>query len=107
MKKASFWAWFWISLGAVYFFLPLIGTLIFSLRKQRDVLGLAAYESALSDPKFLETFGFSVLMALLTILVSFLLTIPTAYWVQLRLPRLRPVVGDSGYRPRLWSYQDL
>ena len=31
-------------------------------------------------------------MALLTIVVSLLLIVPTAYWVQLRLPRLRPVI---------------
>ena len=31
-------------------------------------------------------------MALLTIVVGVLLVVPTAYWVQLRLPRLRPLV---------------
>lgn len=92
MRRASFWAWLWITLGTIYFLLPLIGTFIFSLRARRGTLSLAAYESAFSDPKFLESFGFSTLMAVLTIIVSLLLTVPTAYWVQLRLPRLRPVV---------------
>ena len=31
-------------------------------------------------------------MALLTIVVGILLVVPTAYWVQLRLPKLRPLV---------------
>ena len=31
-------------------------------------------------------------MAVLTILVSILLIVPTAYWIRLRLPKLRPVV---------------
>jgi putative spermidine/putrescine transport system permease protein len=92
MKKAGFWAWFWVSLGGLYFFLPLIGTFMFSLRAKRDVLSFAAYDSAFSDPKFIESFGFSALMAVLTIIVSLLICVPTAYWVQLRLPRLRPVI---------------
>ena len=33
-----------------------------------------------------------MLMGLLTIVVGVLLVVPTAYWVQLRLPKLRPVV---------------
>ena len=31
-------------------------------------------------------------MAVLTIVVSLVLIVPTAYWIRLRLPRLRPVV---------------
>ncbi|HEX9924530.1 MAG TPA: ABC transporter permease subunit [Anaerolineae bacterium] len=92
MRKAGFWAWLWIILGAIYFLLPLIGTFMFSLRARRDTLSFAAYSSAFSDPKFIESFGFSALMAGLTIIVSLVLIVPTAYWVQLRLPRLRPVI---------------
>ena len=32
------------------------------------------------------------LIALLTIIVGILLVVPTAYWIRLRLPKLRPVV---------------
>jgi putative spermidine/putrescine transport system permease protein len=46
----------------------------------------------LGDPRFIETFVFSNLMAICTILASLLLIVPTAYWVHLRLPRWRPVV---------------
>ena len=45
-----------------------------------------------NDPKFLESFRFSLVMAVVTIVASVLLIVPTAYWVELRLPRLRPVV---------------
>jgi putative spermidine/putrescine transport system permease protein len=92
MKRGSFWAWLWITLGALYFLLPLIGTFIFSLRAKKDTFSLLAYENAFSDPKFLEAFGLSTLLAILTIIVSLLIVVPTAYWVQLRLPRLRPVI---------------
>ena len=46
----------------------------------------------LADPRFQATFGYSSLVALCTIILGVLLVVPTAYWVRLRLPRLRPVV---------------
>lgn len=92
MKRGGFWAWFWFILGWLYFILPLLGTFLFSLRAKRDTLSFLAYETVFNDPKFWETFSFSALMGLLTIVVSLLLIVPTAYWVQLRLPRLRPVI---------------
>jgi putative spermidine/putrescine transport system permease protein len=92
MKRGSFWAWFWITLGVLYFFVPLLATLNFSLRAQRGVLSLTAYANVFSDPRFFETFSFSLEMAVLTIIVSVLLIFPTAYWILLRLPRLRPVM---------------
>src|SRR5689334_16348399 len=91
-RRINLWAWLWIALGVLYFLLPLIGTLNFSLRAKRGVLSLTAYENVFKDPKFFETFSFSLEMAVLTIVVSLLLIVPTAYWVQLRLPRLRPVI---------------
>src|SRR5438270_12590471 len=92
MRRFPLMSWVWVILGGLYFFLPLYGTLDFSLRKLRDTLSFAAYQSAFSDPEFARTFLFSNEMALLTILVSLVLIVPTAYWVHLRLPRLRPVV---------------
>ena len=92
MKRSTFWAWFWLLIGTIYFFLPLIATLDFSLRAQRNTLSLLAYERVLQDPQFISSFLFSARMSLLTILFGVLLIIPTAYWVHLRLPHLRPLV---------------
>jgi putative spermidine/putrescine transport system permease protein len=92
MRKSRFWPWLWIALGVLYFLLPLIGTLGFSLRARRGVLSLDAYQNVFGDRRFFTTFIFSLEMAVLTIIVSLLLIVPTAYWVHLRLPRLRPFV---------------
>jgi putative spermidine/putrescine transport system permease protein len=92
MRRTRFWSWLWITLGVLYFFVPLLATLNFSLRQRRGVLSLSAYQSVFGDPLFFRTFAFSLQMAVLTIVVSLLLIVPTAYWVHLRLPRLRPVV---------------
>jgi len=92
MKRFPVWSWLWFILGALYFLLPLYGTLDFSLRAKRGTLSLLAYERALSDPQFIRSFTFSTQMAVYTIIVGLLLIVPTAYWVHLRLPKLRSVI---------------
>jgi putative spermidine/putrescine transport system permease protein len=86
------WAWIAFTIGMIYFFVPLIGTLEFSLRMRRGVYSLDAYRVVLADPRFQATFLYSTVMALLTILVGVLIVVPTAYWVRLKLPRWRPFV---------------
>ena len=86
------WSWLALAVGVIYFALPLIGTLEFSLRKRRGEYSLDAYREVLADPRFQETFSYSVMMALFTIVFGVLLVVPTAYWVRLKLPRLRPVI---------------
>lgn len=91
-RSVSFWSWLWVVLGALYFLTPLYATFVFSLRMKKDVLSFAAYEKVLGDPEFLKALGFSVQMAFLTIVISLLIIVPTAYWVRLKMPQLRPVV---------------
>ncbi len=90
MRANRLWSWLFIALGIVYFALPLIGTLEFSLKLRRGAYSLDAYWAVLGDPRFQQTFMYSVLMALATIVVGVLLVVPTAYWVRLKLPRWRP-----------------
>ncbi|MBK8770069.1 MAG: ABC transporter permease [Rhizobiales bacterium] len=92
MKITRFWSWLTFALGFLFFFLPLIGTFEFSLRARRGVYSFDAYRSVLGDPQFRETFTYSVVMALLTIVLGILIVTPTAFWVRLKLPRLRPVI---------------
>jgi putative spermidine/putrescine transport system permease protein len=81
-------SWIVLLVSIVYFSLPLLGTLIFSLRAP----GFAAYRDTLNDPLLYKTMGYSLLIAVITVVVSVILLVPTAFWVRLRLPRLRPVV---------------
>lgn len=87
-----FWAWAAILFGVAYFILPLMGMTEFSLRMRRGVYSLDAYVKVINDPKFQETFSYSVVMALFTIAFGIILVVPTAYWVRLKLPRVRPYV---------------
>ena len=87
LKFKSLWSWIWFLIGALYFILPLYATLDFSLRMERDTIGFKAYRVAFADPKFVETFARSNILAVITIIVSIILIVPTAYWVRLRLPQ--------------------
>jgi len=91
-RRSNVWSWFWFILGLLYFFIPLISTLEFSLRMVKDKYTFEAYRVAFQDPEFYSSFGYSLLWAVLTIFVSLLLVVPTAYWVQLKLPKARPFV---------------
>lgn len=75
--------------GIIYFVLPLIGTLIFSL-KDRPFLN--AYTSILSDQQFFASLGYSFTVGIITIALSIAIMVPTAFWVRLKMPRARPFV---------------
>jgi putative spermidine/putrescine transport system permease protein len=93
-RRAPTWgrigSWIVFILGVTYFLLPLLATLLFSLRLQP--FG-RAYENVLvRDPRFVSSLIYSGIVGTLTIMLSILLIVPTAFWVRLRLPRLRPYV---------------
>jgi putative spermidine/putrescine transport system permease protein len=87
-----FLAWVTLFFGLLYFFLPLAGMTEFSLKMRRGEYSLDAYAVVLGDPRFQQTFTYSVVMALATIVFGILLVVPTAYWVRLKLPAARPYV---------------
>ena len=92
MKRNSFWSWIVFIIGMIYFFLPLFAVFEFSLRAKRGVYSFEAYRVAFMDPEFYRNFGMSLFWAFLTIIISLVLIVPTAYWVHLRMRRWRPVV---------------
>ena len=92
MKAQRLVSWIIFAFGAAYFLLPLIGTVEFSLRARRGVYSLDAYRNVLSDPQFRDTLTYSFVLAILTIVLGVLIVAPTAFWVRLKLPALRPVV---------------
>ncbi|WP_420960948.1 ABC transporter permease [Brucella sp. IR073] len=92
MKAQRIGAWIAFAIGAIYFLVPLIGTFEFSLRMRRGEYSFDAYRVVFSDPTFQATFAYSAVLGLLTILFGMLLVVPTAYWIRLRLPQIRPVV---------------
>ena len=58
---------------------------------RRGVYSFDAYRVVLADPRFQATFSYSVRGALHHRLRC-VVVVPTAYWIRLRMPWLRPVV---------------
>ena len=78
--------------AASYFIIPLIATFYFSLKMTRGTLSFAAYQSVFQSQEFLSTLGYSTLASLAAIVMGAVIIVPTAYWVRLKLPKLRPLV---------------
>ncbi len=93
MKRGGLvWSWFWMILGILYFFLPLLATFLFSLRAIKGVLSFKAYQNLFVTTDFVTNFSYSLVWAIFTIVVGILIFVPTAYWVRLRVPQFRTAV---------------
>lgn len=109
MRKVVAWAI--LIFCAAYLIVPLLTQFDYSLRMRRGELSLQAYQNVLSIPpnaieiktqpalsiqaklpRFYSSLLFSSLMALLTVILSMILIVPTAYWVNWRLPKWKPIV---------------
>jgi putative spermidine/putrescine transport system permease protein len=88
-------AYVWLALGGLYFFLPLLATLLFSLKSNATgkCCTLASYGWVVHNGDFWHTIKISALLAVETIVVCLVLFVPTIYWVHLKLPKLRPVIA--------------
>jgi putative spermidine/putrescine transport system permease protein len=84
------WAWIIFILGALYFILPLLGTFFHSIKTRPDIF--LAYRQVFADPRFFGGLVYSFVVGVITIVISLLIIVPTAYWVRLKVPRLRPLV---------------
>jgi putative spermidine/putrescine transport system permease protein len=83
------WWWLVFIAGFLYFFVPLLSTFEFSMRSKPL---FSAYTNAITDPKFFSSLLYSFVIGIITIVLSIGLILPTAYWVRLKVPRLRPWV---------------
>jgi putative spermidine/putrescine transport system permease protein len=88
-RKGAPWGWLVFIIGILYFIVPLVATFEVSLRAKPF---LAAYTNSFADSKFASSLAYSFIVGVITVILSIALIVPTAYWVRLRAPRLRPIV---------------
>ena len=86
---------FWLLLGGLYFFIPLLTTFLFSLKSNQTgkCCTAANYSWVIHNGEFWHTLKISFLLALETIVISLAIFVPTIYLVHLKLPKLRPVIA--------------
>jgi len=75
----------------IYLLVPLGATLWFGLGGGSG-LDLSSYKRIFSDPDFSATIITSIELATATTILAVILVTPTAYWVQMRIPRARPLL---------------
>jgi putative spermidine/putrescine transport system permease protein len=85
-------SWTLVILAAAYFLVPLAAALQFSLQMRRGAWSLDAYVSVFQSDVFLSALGFSLVTSAVAIVAGAALVVPTAYWVRLKLPKLRGVI---------------
>ncbi|HEY5104241.1 MAG TPA: ABC transporter permease subunit [Acidimicrobiales bacterium] len=76
-------------LSGAFFIIPLYAGIKFSLQNVQGHFSFQAYEKLPSAPGFTGALTLSLKIALVTMVVSTLLMVPTAIYVHVRLPRLR------------------
>ena len=75
----------------IYLLVPLAATLVFGVAIGNGI-DFTALKSTFTDPDLSTTLVFSLELALATTLLAVILVTPTAYWVQMRLPRVRALL---------------
>jgi putative spermidine/putrescine transport system permease protein len=83
------WRWFILLLVGFYLLLPMVAMLDFSTRGAPGTRSLEAWAAIPSSPGLIASIIASLQLALLSVLGTMLLLLPTMVWVHLRVPRLR------------------
>jgi putative spermidine/putrescine transport system permease protein len=85
-------------LVACYLFIPLAATFVFAFLNG-NTISLSVITDVFSDSDFLATLLLSLGLAVASTLLALVLVAPTAYWVQLRLPKARPLLDILSLLP--------
>jgi putative spermidine/putrescine transport system permease protein len=98
-KRFPFVSTIIVIIAASYFLVPLYATFQFSLQMLRGQWSFASYRSVFSNAQFISTLSYSAVASLLAIIAGCILVVPTAYWVRLRLPKIRPIIEFISLMP--------
>lgn len=93
-----------LCIGAVYFIGPLVAAIAFTVQDPNGGLSLGAYQQIFTTPAtgqiaFTSALGYSLELAVVTILTTLALLIPTQLLLHLRLPRWRGLVETISLLP--------
>ena len=101
MKSARLTPWniFWLVVATLYFVVPLYASAEFSLETRPGKFSFDAYQVILRDPSFRDSFLYSLKLSLASVVFILILMVPTAYWVNLKLPGLRRVMDFVAVLP--------
>jgi putative spermidine/putrescine transport system permease protein len=79
-------------LGLLFFTIPIISSILFSVQVGDGTYTIGAYQRMLSDPLMIASIWLSAQMTILTVLIILLLMVPTVTWIYIRAPKARRIV---------------
>jgi putative spermidine/putrescine transport system permease protein len=85
------WQYLVLALAVLYLAVPVLATLRLALTVGGS-FSLKPLATLVTRPEFASSIGRSALLAVLTVVVALLVTLPTLVYATLRLPRIRPVL---------------
>ncbi|HEV7977345.1 ABC transporter permease [Amycolatopsis sp.] len=91
--------WLILTLFGVYFLVPMLASVEFSLRDVNDTHSLVSWKKLLDEPGLFETLTTSLWVAFGTVALTLILMVPTVSWVHLRRPKLRKLVEGISLLP--------
>ncbi|KAA2252542.1 ABC transporter permease subunit [Solihabitans fulvus] len=98
-RRAARWPVIVLVVAGLYFLLPMVASLEFSLRDVHNTHSFAAWGRLLSYPGLLDTLFTSLWVAFGTVALTLLLMVPTVSWVHLRRPKLKRFVEGISLLP--------
>lgn len=90
-RRAGAWRWVVLAVLGVYFLVPIVASVWFTIRSPDGVTG-RHYAEIPTAEGFTEAFTRSLALAALTVVIALVLMVPTVVLVELRLRRLRTTV---------------
>jgi putative spermidine/putrescine transport system permease protein len=81
-----------LTVAGLYFLVPVAAAFWFSVDSGKAGFTLHAYTHVFDAPGFLTAFGTSLKLAIITVVLTLALLLPTMLVAHLRQPRLRPVI---------------
>jgi putative spermidine/putrescine transport system permease protein len=104
LRRVRWWRVAVLGVLAVYFLVPLASTFWFTVYTPgTGKFSLAPYGQMFSAPGFTTSVRMTVEVALLTIVILYALLVPAMIAVQLRLPKLKPVLESLAMVPLVLS----
>ncbi|MHB2029656.1 MAG: ABC transporter permease [Acidimicrobiales bacterium] len=88
-RRIRWWRLIVLVLAGAYFLIPIYAGLKFSLQNIAGRFSFQAFENLPSAPGFTAALTLSLKLALVTVVLSTLLMVPTAIYVHLKMPRMR------------------
>ncbi len=89
LRIRTTWRWVILLFVGFYLLLPMVAMLDFSTRGAPGTRSLESWTSIPSSPGLIEGVVASLELAVLSVLGTMVLLVPTMVWVHLRVPRLR------------------